>query len=888
MPVASSSVFQSVSSVLGKIGPIGKVVAVWLILCGGRDRAAAAGPSGEWTVVEGAAAGTEVGRLAATRNADGTAHYEIVSGDSAGAFTVDQETGRLSVLNSNALDYERQSRYELRVRISRNQSDDSARRRFAVDLLESGSSERDVAELLSGAEEQTIVVQLEDAAEAPVLSARDITLVWSADSAAGSTVSGLQASDPDAAGSLHYEILAGDPDGLLEIEAETGRLAIRTDARPAAGRTRLPVTIRVTDATGLSDAATMSVELVGLVEPTVVAESASEPETPINVAAAATTSPPAIPDAESHLQPGSEKVTAPGPTADSPSAASDTAPEMADEAVSQSGLINRFLPVLTMFIAAIVAALLLRRRQRKAAKRFSKRDGADVLARPLPGWLSGAPQLPRPPVVVAISEVTLPQRMEAGRDEEAVNQADDRTLLEAAPAIAPAEPDEPNEQPVLAVADETGPEFSQNPVFQEAVPESTAVPGGHDVDSTDRKCDVSAQSEGFADPVDALQSGYRLTEHDVRDEADFEALSSPSEFFDASTREEQEDNSETYSLSEVGEPVPSSGTESLDEGSYVGGWTQDDAPFEESEVSAVQEATDALQESDSPLGLDPRVAALRAQLSNLFGVSLDPAQHEAAPEQAEADSEHSPDEEAAIAEPIPAARQTFDEAASLAVEPECALPVSQPIDEAAPSNESDPVQSWLAYLKSRNAPAVPAVATAPAPLTPPAAAALPATPVAAAAPVKLNEPLIRQNKSAVRIEISHLRDIANRHTRSVLAVKATEQKARLVWFLSGASMVVLCFVSMMLLKSPTAIARWCGWALLCGAAMNLAVCINSFQKLKSQTDSDNPDPALPPNQPPAPASTSETDPDMMTPEMQERLEGLMESESVAQAPEVHV
>jgi hypothetical protein len=319
--------------------------------------------------------------------------------------------------------------------------------------------------------------------------------------------------------------------------------------------------------------------------------------------------------------------------------------------------------------------------------------------------------------------------------------------------------------------------------------------------------------------------------------------------------------------------------EILDDGAYIGGWTQDDLPYEDTDIAAVQQAAEALQDSSNPLGLDPRVAALRAQLSDLFGVSL-----EQRTETAGADQPDTGQEDSIAAEPAAALDEsviTESESASFAA-------ADVPVEETAPSAESDPVRSWLAYLQNRNSPATAApVETSPAPAAP-APVKVSTAPVTEVPPVKTSEPLIRQNKSAVRLEISHLRDIANRHTRGVLAVKASEQKARLLWFMSGAGMVVLCFVSMALLKSPNSVVRWCGWAFLCGAAVSLAVCVNSFQKLKSTADTEEPDETVPATDRPAHEITSSTASELLTPEMEARLEALIDPSAAEQPREVNV
>ena len=343
-----------------------------------------------------------------------------------------------------------------------------------------------------------------------------------------------------------------------------------------------------------------------------------------------------------------------------------------------------------------------------------------------------------------------------------------------------------------------------------------------------------------------------------------------------------------------GRPLDEGATSALDAGRWL--------PYDNSEVSAVQEASAALEESGSPLGIDPRVAELRAQLSNLFGVSLDAPRAPQPPLAADEPASFADDIEGAESDERDASQFVADEAvadeavadepvtegtfAGGGFEPDVApVAVNPPAEAAAPETDSDPVRSWLEYLKNRNAPA-PAVSTEARPAAAPPVAATPVlkpepppAPVAATPTV----PLVRQNKSAVRLEISHLRDVANRHTRGVLAVKPSEQKARLWWFLSGASMVVLCFISMALLKSGTPIVRWLGWMFLCGAAVNLAVCVNSFQRLKTRAEGE---------EEPADATaraerTGEAESDLLTPEMEARLESILQTEEEQTPVESH-
>jgi hypothetical protein len=240
------------------------------------------------------------------------------------------------------------------------------------------------------------------------------------------------------------------------------------------------------------------------------------------------------------------------------------------------------------------------------------------------------------------------------------------------------------------------------------------------------------------------------------------------------------------------------------------------------EAAAIREASQALDESQSPLGVDPRVCELRRQLSDLFGVSAHREERQ----------EH-PQEETPAPLETAAHDQTVDD---VTLTPEAAPePVSEPANVS--HDAADPVRSWLEYVQQREVRAP--VGSAPQSPPPPVAPAPAAPPPPPAVPAPLLAPLVRStvNKSAVREEISSLRDLANRHARGMLAIRATEERARLVWFISGACLIVMCFLGMWAVRyEASQLVRLFGWGILTTAAVSFAVCVNSFQKLSAAAD----------------------------------------------------
>jgi len=74
---------------------------------------------GPFTVDENAVAGTDVGTVAASDpDAGQTMSFAIVAGNAGGAFAIDSATGRITVANSAALDYEAQATFNLTVRVA--------------------------------------------------------------------------------------------------------------------------------------------------------------------------------------------------------------------------------------------------------------------------------------------------------------------------------------------------------------------------------------------------------------------------------------------------------------------------------------------------------------------------------------------------------------------------------------------------------------------------------------------------------------------------------------------------------------------------------------------------------------------------------------------------
>jgi len=150
------------------------------------------------SVNENTSPGTLVGTVVATDVDTGEVlTYSIVSGDTGTAFTIDARNGQITVLNLSVLNYEAVTSFQLNVMVT-----------DAGGLSDS----------------QTIVIHLNDLNE----SVTDILIGGGSvaeNSAAGTFVGQLTATDPDAGESFTYNLL-NDAGGRFVIDASSGRITV--------------------------------------------------------------------------------------------------------------------------------------------------------------------------------------------------------------------------------------------------------------------------------------------------------------------------------------------------------------------------------------------------------------------------------------------------------------------------------------------------------------------------------------------------------------------------------------------------------------------------------------------------------------------------------------
>ena len=204
----------------------------------GRNRAPVVNNQ-SFSVSENSPAGTVVGRVAASDPDGNTLSYSITAGNTGGAFAINASTGALTVASSAALDYETTPQFSLTVRVA------------------------DPAGLSDTA---TVTVYLIDVAEnqPPVVNNQSFSI--NENSANGTTVGTMAASDPDG-NTLSYSITAGNTSSAFAINASTGTLTVANSAAlDYETLTQFSLTVRVADPGGLSDTATVTVSLINVAD----------------------------------------------------------------------------------------------------------------------------------------------------------------------------------------------------------------------------------------------------------------------------------------------------------------------------------------------------------------------------------------------------------------------------------------------------------------------------------------------------------------------------------------------------------------------------------------------------------------------------------------------
>ena len=187
-----------------------------------------------FTIDENSAVDTPVGTVVASDPDVGdTLTYAITTGNDAGAFEINETTGLITVADSAPLDFETTESFPLTVTVTDSEG---------------------------LTDEAAVIINLEDVNEAPV--AEDATFTIDENSAEGTEVGTVAASDPDAGDILTYVISAGNEAGAFTIDAATGAITVANSAPLDFETTEsFELTVTVSDIGELTDEATVTVNL---------------------------------------------------------------------------------------------------------------------------------------------------------------------------------------------------------------------------------------------------------------------------------------------------------------------------------------------------------------------------------------------------------------------------------------------------------------------------------------------------------------------------------------------------------------------------------------------------------------------------------------------------
>lgn len=200
-----------------------------------------------FTVVENSASGTIVGSIIAFDvDAGQSLAYSITGSTLAGAFAIDATSGQITVANAALLNFEAVSSVTLTVTVT-----DSGNPALSSSAL--------------------VTISLTNVNEAPTITNQSFSVAEN--SASGTIVGDVAASDVDAGQSLSYSIASGNTGEAFAINATTGRITVaNATALDFETTPSFALTVRVTDNgnPALSSTATVTINLSDVIEAIIV------------------------------------------------------------------------------------------------------------------------------------------------------------------------------------------------------------------------------------------------------------------------------------------------------------------------------------------------------------------------------------------------------------------------------------------------------------------------------------------------------------------------------------------------------------------------------------------------------------------------------------------
>lgn len=185
------------------------------------------------------------------------------------SFTVDRESGQISVRDSAHLNFERRPVLVLNLQADIEAAEtDPFLNQFAASLLEEGVSARKIDQMIATEHSISVRVLLKDVSESPHLALQSFTV---SESAEDGTVAGqVVVDDQDHNEVFAFQILSGNEDELFLLDAESGRLRVESAAILDADLHPLrSLQVQVTDKDGLTSVGTVQVHTAAAPAPEV-------------------------------------------------------------------------------------------------------------------------------------------------------------------------------------------------------------------------------------------------------------------------------------------------------------------------------------------------------------------------------------------------------------------------------------------------------------------------------------------------------------------------------------------------------------------------------------------------------------------------------------------
>ncbi len=181
---------------------------------------------------ENSANATAVGSVSATdADVGDVLSYSVTGGSGQGAFALDAATGAITVVNAAALDFETSPSLTLQVSVSDGQDSDTA----------------------------TVTIDLNDVNEAPAVANQSFAV--DENSANGTVVGSIVATDPDAGAVLGFSVTGGSGQTAFAVDPSSGEITVADAAQLDFETTAsLMLEIEVTDGE-FSEAATVQIDL---------------------------------------------------------------------------------------------------------------------------------------------------------------------------------------------------------------------------------------------------------------------------------------------------------------------------------------------------------------------------------------------------------------------------------------------------------------------------------------------------------------------------------------------------------------------------------------------------------------------------------------------------